>query len=60
MKLYLDNSVLNRPFDDQSEANIRLETISTIFILDLIEKKKANIVNSEIIEYENNHNPFIN
>lgn len=58
MKLYLDNSVLNRPFDDQSGANIRLETIATVFILHLIEKKRANIVNSEAIEYENKQNPF--
>lgn len=59
MKLYLDNSVLNRPFDDQSVPNIRLETIATIFILDLIEKRVADIVSSEIVEYENRQNPFL-
>ena len=58
MKIYFDNSVLNRPFDDQSIAKIRLETIATFFILELIEKRKIKLVNSSVIEYENSKNPF--
>ena len=59
MKIYLDNSVLNRPFDNQSIPKIRLETIALFYILELIEKKKVKLVNSSIIEYENSKNPFI-
>jgi len=58
MKIYLDNSVLNRPFDDQSDPKIRLETIATFFIFELIEGKKVKLVNSSVIEYENSKNPF--
>lgn len=58
MKVYLDNSVLNRPFDDQSVPMVRLETIATFFIFGLIEEKKIKLVNSSIIEYENSKNPL--
>jgi len=58
MKIYLDNSVLNRPFDDQSIPQIRLETISVFFILELVEKGKIKLVNSSVIEYENSKSPF--
>ena len=58
MKVYLDNSALNRPFDDQSIFKIRLETTAIFFILELIEKRKIQLVNSSIIEYENSKNPF--
>lgn len=58
MKIYLDNSALNRPFDDQSDPKIRLETMATFFILELVENRKIKLVNSSVIEYENSKNPF--
>ena len=58
MKIYLDNSVLNRPFDDQSVPKIRLETIATFFIFELIERKRVKLINSSVLEYENSKNPF--
>jgi len=58
MRAYLDNSVLNRPFDDQSIAKIRLETTATFSIFELIEKKKIKMVSSSVIDYENSKNPF--
>lgn len=58
MRIYLDNSVLNRPFDDQSIFKIRLETIGAFFIFELIERRKIRLVNSSVIEYENSKNPF--
>lgn len=57
-KIYLDNSVLNRPFDDQSISKIRLEAIATFFIFELIEKRKLKLINSSVIDYENYKNPF--
>lgn len=59
MKVYLDNSVLNRPFDDQSIPGNHLEAIATFFIFKLIEQKKIVLVNSSVIEYENFKNPFL-
>ncbi len=58
MKIYLDNSVLNRPFDDQSISKVRLETLATLLILESAEKRKIRLVNSSVIEYENYKNPF--
>jgi len=58
MKLYLDNSFLNRPFDNPEIFQNRLESEILFWILDLIKNGKAILVNSAIIEYENNFNPF--
>ena len=58
MRVYLDNSVLNRPFDDQSIPKIRLETLAAFFVFELIENKKIKLVNSSVIDYENSKNPF--
>lgn len=58
MRVYLDNSVLNRPFDDQSVPKNRLEAIATIFIFKLIEQREIKLMNSSVVEYENSKNPF--
>ena len=58
MRVYLDNSVLNRPFDNQSISEIRLETTAAFSIFELIEKKKIKLVSSSVIDYENSKNPF--
>ncbi len=31
MRIYLDINIYNRPFDDQSQVRIRLETIAIFF-----------------------------
>jgi len=59
MKIYLDNSALNRPFDDQSNSIVRLEAMAMFFIFELIERKKIKLVNSSVVEYENSKNPFL-
>ncbi|WLT38257.1 hypothetical protein NON20_22660 [Synechocystis sp. B12] len=41
MKLYLDTSVLNRIFDDQTQARIALETQALRMILQLVETEEA-------------------
>ncbi|MFH1392513.1 MAG: PIN domain-containing protein [bacterium] len=56
--VYLDNSVLNRPFDDQSVPNNKLETIAFFLILKSIEQNKVILISSDIVEYENSKNPF--
>ena len=37
MKLYLDVSCLNRPFDDQNQARIRIETVAVTLIFERID-----------------------
>lgn len=56
MRLYLDTSVLNRPFDDQSQVKVFLETQAMLIVLQMIESKQAELVNSNVLEYENSRN----
>jgi hypothetical protein len=58
MLLYLDNSVLNRPFDDQRQPRIWLETLSFSLVLTLIEANEATMAHSPIHDLENSRNPF--
>lgn len=41
VKLYLDTSVLNRVFDDQTQARIALETQALRMILQLVETEEV-------------------
>lgn len=58
MTLYLDNSFLNRPFDDPDITINRLEGEMLFLIINLSEKGKVQLTNSSMIEYENSLNPF--
>ncbi|AFZ51055.1 PIN domain-containing protein [Dactylococcopsis salina] len=58
MKVYLDTSAYNRPYDDQSQAKIYLETQAVLIVLNLIETQQIQSINSSVLEYENSKNPF--
>lgn len=58
MKVYLDTSVYNRPFDDQTQPRIWLETLAFALILQMIEAGSIQLITSSVLEYENNQNPF--
>ncbi len=57
-RVYLDTSIYNRPFDDQTQPKIFLETQAVILILQMVEAKLIELVNSSVLEYENSRNPF--
>ncbi|MFN3533554.1 MAG: PIN domain-containing protein [Candidatus Brocadia sp.] len=57
MKLYLDLCVYNRPFDNQGNERIALETSAFIYILEKVEGHKYTLVVSDALIYENNANP---
>jgi predicted nucleic acid-binding protein len=57
MLLYLDNSLLNRPFDDQRQPRIWLETLSFSLVLSLIEAGEAALIRSPIHDLENSRSP---
>jgi len=59
MKIYLDNCCYNRPYDDQRQMRIFLETQAKLHIQQLIIQKKLKLVCSFILRYENNENPNI-
>jgi predicted nucleic acid-binding protein len=58
MRLYLDVCAFNRPFDDQNQLKIKLETEAKLFIQQGILNNKYELVWSYILEYENNQNKF--
>ena len=58
MKIYLDNCCYNRPYDDQSQLRISLETQAKLYIQDLIRQQKLDLVSSYVLWYENSQNPF--
>jgi predicted nucleic acid-binding protein len=59
LRLYLDMCVYNRPFDDQSQPRIMLETQIFIMMLLMISKDRFDLINSFALEYENSKNPNI-
>jgi hypothetical protein len=58
MRIYLDNCCFNRPFDDQSQIRIRLESEAKLRIQDDILEGKFEFVWSYMLEAENLANPF--
>jgi len=58
MKIYLDNCCFNRPFDDQSQIRIRLESDAKLKIQEEIQTGEFSLIWSYILDYENNRNPF--
>jgi predicted nucleic acid-binding protein len=59
-KIYLDNCTYNRPFDDQSQLRISLETQAKLYIQSLIKNNKIDLIYSYVCFYENYINPFEN
>ena len=58
MKIYLDNCCFNRPYDDQTQIRISLETQAKLYVQDLVKKKKVDLVTSYVLWYENSQNPY--
>jgi len=59
MKIYLDTCCLNRPFDDQSQERIRLETEAVIIILVRLSRKEWTWLGSQALEIEIDRAPDI-
>ncbi|MCL2346704.1 MAG: hypothetical protein FWC50_00435 [Planctomycetaceae bacterium] len=57
IRLYLDNCCFNRPFDDQSQLLVQLETEAKLFIQEEIKKGTFELVWSYILDEENSSNP---
>lgn len=58
IRVYLDINVYNRPFDDQTQPRICLETLAFVTLMQLIEMGQIALVTSSMLEFENNKNPF--
>lgn len=57
MLIYADICTLCRPFDDQSQPRIWLETHALCVVLNLIETGQIEMVRSPIHDLENSRNP---
>lgn len=58
MLLYLDNCCFNRPYDDQSQLIVSLESQAKLFIQRRILDGDYQLLWSYVLEHENNQNPF--
>ena len=58
LRIYLDNCCYNRPYDDQKQIRISLETQAKIFIQNAVRIGKAELATSFVMRHENNKNPY--
>jgi len=52
MKIYLDACCLNRPFDDQRQARVRLEAEAISLILQKLHQREWEWIGSDVLLYE--------
>jgi predicted nucleic acid-binding protein len=52
-KIYLDNCCYNRPYDDQVQPKVMLETLAKLYIQERVLKQKIDLVWSFVLKYEN-------
>ena len=57
-RIYLDTSAYNRPFDDQTQPKIFLESQAVAIILQMVEMGMIELASSSVLEYENSRNPY--
>jgi predicted nucleic acid-binding protein len=59
MRIYFDTCCLNRPFDDQSQNRIHLESEAIIIILNKLYKGELEWIGSEVLDIEVENIPNI-
>jgi predicted nucleic acid-binding protein len=52
IKIYLDCCALQRPFDDQRQPRIKVESEAVLAILAMVEAGEVTLVSSDVLEYE--------
>ncbi len=56
LRIYLDNCCYNRPYDDQSQLRISIETQAKLFLQEQISIGKIELVSSYVLNAENSMN----
>ncbi len=56
-KIYVDVCCLNRPFDDQTQARIRLEAEAMLMIFTRCETDDWEWIGSDVVDFEINETP---
>jgi len=57
-RIYLDNCCFNRPYDDQTQLKVYLETQAKLHVQSLVYNNKIELVWSFILKFENSRNIF--
>ena len=58
MRVYLDNCCFNRPFDDQTQAKVRLQAEAKLELQQRIKDHRVELAWSYVLDFENQANPF--
>lgn len=58
MRIYLDMCCFNRPYDDQTQPRIRIETEAKVIIQQKIKNAECELLWSSILDFECANNPF--
>ena len=58
MRIYFDNCFFNRPFDDQLQIRVRLESEAKLEIQGEIRAGNIEVVWSYVLDFENANNPY--
>ena len=59
MRIYLDTCCLNRPFDDQNQNRIHMESEAIIIIMNKLHEDEWKWIGSEILDIEIENTPNI-
>ena len=59
MRIYLEVCCLNRPFDDQAQERIRLESEAVLAILRRVETQQWELAGGEVVEFETDRMPDV-
>lgn len=59
MRIYLDLCCFNRPYDDQTQTRVRLETEAKLSLQDKVRSGETELVWSSVLDLEDSKNPFI-
>lgn len=58
MLVYLDNCCFNRPYDEQEQETVRLETQAKLMVQTAIHSGTLELLWSFILDFENAENPY--
>ncbi len=58
MLIYLDNCCFNRPFDEQNQVRVLLETEAKLVVQERIREGSLDLAWSFMMDFENEANPF--
>ena len=59
MLIYLDLCCFNRPYDDQTQLRIRLETEAKLALQDKVRTGACRLLWSAVLDLENSKNPYL-